>query len=162
MLESASLFSKRRRSYWTGTISPDLISLAAAAKRVGVRRLRRPICIDEYDVQINDYASIRSRCRPKPTQLRRSSGNLRQLFPGGKLCAVRVPGDCCCRIVHREEVSDLRQALVRSTRRLCHLGVVCRFCYVSAGGCATRSYFQSKIIGINICSCDDVYPAFWS
>lgn len=31
-------------TYFTGTISPLLISLAAAATRVGVRRLRRPIC----------------------------------------------------------------------------------------------------------------------
>lgn len=43
----------------SGTISPVLISFAAAATRVGVSRLSRPICIDEGR-SISDY------CPPIP------------------------------------------------------------------------------------------------
>ena len=61
------------KSYLTGTISPVLISFAAAATLVGVRRLIRPIYIplSVFCIYIknNLFFYSHSHCHPKPKQL---------------------------------------------------------------------------------------------
>jgi hypothetical protein len=152
--------------YLTGTISPDLISFAAAATRVGVRRLRRPI----YN------ASVRcAKCRsltyvivvtPNPSRLRWRSRNLRKLFPRRKLRAIWVPRNRGRSLVHGEEIGNLRQTLVRSAGGFRHLRGASRYCRVSnANGWVrtelTLNWSYKRCLSFaNVCACDGVYPAF--
>jgi hypothetical protein len=68
---------------------------------------------------------VHSRCHPKPKQLPAELlGFAAALSSWGTWCCW-VPRNRCCRLVHCEEVGDLRQALVCSARRFRHL----RFAY---------------------------------
>ena len=108
-------------SYLTGMISPVLISFDAAATRVGVSKLSRPIWspvnIGWYQVASTSYIVIIS---PNPSCLFRSSGYLRKFLSCGELGTVRIPWDSGGGLVHCQEVLNLGQALVGSAFLIGH------------------------------------------
>jgi hypothetical protein len=109
--------------YFTGTISPDLISLAAAATRVGVRRFKRPIWRGlarhrMWQLQKLPYVVV---IPPDPSSFFGSPRNFWELFSRGKFCAIWVPWNGCCSLVHGQEILDLCQALTRSVLGVGHV-----------------------------------------
>jgi hypothetical protein len=115
------------KAYFKGTISPVWISFAAAATRLGVRRLRRPIC-QHLAYSLSGRSSLTNVVvgTPNPRSLCRRTRYLRQLLSRREYGRLWIPRDCRRSLVSRDEVFDLRQALACHTLRFCHRVVLRR------------------------------------
>lgn len=106
-----------------GTISPVLISAAAALTLVGVRRLRRPNCQTSlvfYRFAIDILRSYIVIFSPYPGSSWRRSWYVGQFLPGGELGGIGVEGNGCGGLVEGEEVFDLSQSTLRCRSTVRH------------------------------------------